>query len=82
MQSISKRLAGAAAALAMAAAPVAASANPAASLSVVRAGSATTAENNLAAGPTATLVNIGILAALVVLVLVATDDDEDEAESA
>lgn len=83
MQFTPKRLAASAAALAMVAAPVAASAapapaNPAARLSVARASSATGPDSQIAEGGTATLVNIGILAALVVVVLLATTGGDDD----
>lgn len=81
MSPVSKRLASAAAAVAMVAAPVAASAapaNPAARLSVARAGSPTARDSRIAEGPTATLVNIGILAALAVVVLLVTGGDDDD----
>lgn len=86
MPFISKPLAGAAAAVAIVAAPVAASAapaNPAAKLSVARAASPTARDSKIAEGPTATLVNIGILAALVVGVLLLTTggDDDDTPDS-
>ena len=86
MRVLSKRLAGAAAALAMATSPVAASAatapiNAAAKLSVSRAGSPAARDSKIAEGPTATLINIGILAALVVIVLVATGGDDDTPDS-
>lgn len=72
------------AAAALIAAPTAASAGTAASsLSVaktsgVRAGTATTGKNKIAEGSTATLVSVGILAALVVTVLVATGGDDSD----
>ena len=73
-------------ALSMIAVPVAASAapaNPAAKLSVANTRAATPARggNKIAAGSTATLVSIGILAALVVVVLVATGGSEDARDS-
>lgn len=84
MKSFTNRLLGAAAALAMTAAPVAAApapANPASSLSVARAGSPTARDGKIAEGSTATLLNIGILAALVVIVLVATGGGDDTPDS-
>lgn len=86
MQFVSKRLAGTVAALAMVTSPVAASAttaptNPAAKLSVSRAGTTAARDSNIAEGSTATLINIGILAALVVIVLVATGGDDDAPDS-
>lgn len=81
MQFFSKRLAGAAASVAMIAAPVAAStapANPAAKLSVSRAATTTARDSKIAEGSTATLVNVGILAALVVGVLLLTTSDDDD----
>ena len=81
-----KGIATAVAGLAMMSAPVtatAATANPAASLSVskARVGTATAGKSKLGPNvPTATLINIGGLAALVVGVLVATGGD-DESDS-
>ncbi|WP_375398778.1 hypothetical protein [uncultured Sphingomonas sp.] len=52
-------------------------ANPAAKLSVVRAGAPSAHGSKLgAAVPTGTLISIGILAALVVIVVVATDKSD------
>jgi hypothetical protein len=54
--------------------------NPAATLSVAksaRASAPSPKSSKIAAGGTATLINIGILAALVVVVLVATGGDDD-----
>ena len=74
--------AAAVASLAMLATPIAASAapaNPAASLSVAkaRAGTPTRGNSKLGASvPTATLISIGVLAALVVGVLVATGGND------
>jgi hypothetical protein len=83
-----KRLAGAAAAAALAATPTlaaAAPANPAAGLSVAksaRAAAPASRGSKIAEGGTATLINVGILAALVAGVLVATGgDDEDDSDS-
>ncbi len=60
---------------------MAAAANPAASLSVARAGTAASGKSKLAEGPTATYVSIGILAALVVGVLLATSGGDDSSDS-
>lgn len=80
-----KTLAAAATGIAMMIAPTMASAaNPAAPLSVaktVRAGTATTGKSKIAEGSTATIVSIGILAALVVGVLVATGGSDDDSDS-
>jgi hypothetical protein len=81
---IFKRVLTAVAGTAMLVAPIAASAapapvaNPAAKLSIARAGAPTTGNSKLgAAVPGTTLISIGILAALVVGVLVATGGDDD-----
>jgi len=81
-----QRLAGTVAAAALALSPTfaaAAPASPAASLSVAKAARAGTPArgSKIAAGGTATLVNIGILAALVAVVLVATDGGDDDSDS-
>jgi len=81
-----QRLAGTIAAAALALSPTlaaAAPASPAASLSVAKAARAGTPAkgNHIAAGGTATLINIGILAALVAVVLVATDGGDDDSDS-
>jgi hypothetical protein len=84
-----KIIKGAAAAitgLALLAAPVAAAAapaNPAASLSVARAGAPSAHASKLGASvPTTTLISIGILAALTGIVLAVTGgDDNDSADS-
>ncbi|WP_445193690.1 hypothetical protein ACT009_07390 [Sphingomonas sp. Tas61C01] len=77
-------LAATAASLALLATPVAASAatatNPAASLSVAKTRAATPTARGSKLGasvPTATLISIGVLAALVVGVLVATGGDDN-----
>jgi hypothetical protein len=80
-----KTLAGALAALAMTASPIAASAaTPASALSLTRAATPTARTSKIAEGSSATLINVGIFAALIVIVLVATttgDDDEDAPDS-
>lgn len=70
---------GAAALLTVSTAAAAAPANPAASLSVTRAATPAAKGSSKigAAVPTATFINIGILAALVAVVLVATGGDDD-----
>lgn len=80
MKIIFKRLATLAAVTALAVPSIAQAANPAAKLSVagqVRSASGVSNANHLSEG-TATLVNIGILAALVGIVLVATGGDDDD----
>jgi hypothetical protein len=76
-----QRLATVAAAFAVTATPALAATKPAAaSLSVAksaRAGTPAARGNKIAAGPTATLVNIGILAALAGGVLLATTGGDD-----
>ena len=75
--------AAAAAMLTMSTVAVAAPANPASSLSLagsVRAPAAVKGANKANAG-TSTFINIGILAALVVVVLVATGGSDDKADS-
>ncbi|MCK8457925.1 hypothetical protein [Sphingomonas faeni] len=86
MKSGFRNVAVAVAGAAMMVAPTMVSAaNGASSLSVAkaRAGTTTTGKSALAEGPTATYVNIGILAALVVGVLLATSggDDDDGSDS-
>lgn len=66
---------------AAAAAPAPAPASPAASLSVRAATPAAKASKIGAEVPRATLINIGILAAIVVGVLVAVGGDDDSADS-
>ena len=79
-----KRVAAAIAGASMIVTPVAASAapaNPAAKLSIAgtRAGTPTSANSRLGGGiSTTTLINVGILAALVVIVLVATNGGNDD----
>jgi hypothetical protein len=80
------RLSAAAAAVALVATPTLAAAapNPAAQLSVAkspRAGTAVANKSRIAEGPSATLVNVGILAGLVVLVRVLTGGDDDDSDS-
>jgi hypothetical protein len=84
----SKRLSGAAAVAALVAAPMqaaAASTHPAAGLSIARSARAVAPAGHgseIGSGGTATLINVGILAALVAAVLVASGgDDEDESDS-
>ena len=62
---------------------VAAPANPAASLSLTKGARAPASVGgvNKATGGTATIINIGILAALVVVVLVATGGSDDSSDS-
>ena len=86
MKSGFKNVAVAVAGVAMMVAPTMASAaNAASSLSVAqaRAGTTTSGKSKIAEGPTATYINIGILAALVVGVLLATSggDDDDGSDS-
>jgi hypothetical protein len=79
-----KNVAVAVAGAAMMVAPTMASAaNSASAPSVAqaRAGTTTTGKSALAEGPTATYVNIGILAALVVGVLLATSGGDDDGGS-
>ncbi|MBI0475409.1 hypothetical protein D9601_08610 [Sphingomonas sp. MA1305] len=82
-----KGLLAAVAGTALLAAPVAASAapttgNPAASLSVARAAAPAAGKSKIGASvPTATLVSIGVLAALVAVVLVATDGGDNSASN-
>lgn len=55
--------------------------NPAASLSIRAAAPAAKSSKIGAAVPTGTLINIGILAAIVAVVLVATDNGSDNSDS-
>lgn len=80
MKIVFKQLATLAAITALAVPSIAQAANPAAKLSVsgqVRGASHASDANHLSGG-TATIVNIGILAALVGIVLVATGGDDDD----
>ncbi|MBJ6122194.1 hypothetical protein [Sphingomonas mollis] len=84
MTNIFKGLVATAAAFTLAATPaIAAPASPAASLSVAkaRAASPTVRGSKIAAGGTATLINIGILAGLAAIVLVATTGGDDDSDS-
>jgi hypothetical protein len=79
-----KRFATIAAAVAVTATPALAAGKPAASLSVarsVRAAAPAARGNRIAAGPTATLINVGILAALAGGVLLATTGGDDDSDS-
>jgi hypothetical protein len=80
--SLLNRFSAAAAAVALVATPTLAAAapNPAAQLSIAkspRTGAAVANKSRIAEGPSATLINVGILAGLVVLVLVLTGGDDD-----
>jgi hypothetical protein len=79
-----KRFATIVAAVAVTATPALAAGKPAASLSVAKSARAATPAgrgSRIAAGPTATLVNIGILAALAGVVLLATTGGDDDSDS-
>ncbi len=76
-----KSLVAAAAASALVATPAFAAGNSARSLSVARAAAPAKAGEKIAEGSTATIVNIGILAALAAVVLLVVADDEDSSDS-
>jgi hypothetical protein len=84
MKTVTKRLAGLAAMMALTAPTLAqAGGNPAASLSITGGARSSTATkgNSKLSGGTATIVNLGILAGLVVILLVATSTGDDKPAS-